>query len=645
MFAPIPESAELPPIPSQSQLCKMALQTSGKQLSLLHVGGRAPCPWQAITSLYLLTFVATMTSAPFQMPLEYYELPSSSEALFSTHCGREKKRLLPSPPPLVLAPSDYDRHFYAKVASLEKEFPDLCAVVVQEPKGWYDLYKYFDAVDLWVLTPSFCCQVVKYIFSQNMETIESYAKEWIVQRQHLIASVPIEVPLIHASPQLHRDLAIEFSDMTEDQCHCFMQYLDMHRQALLSTIQQPPHAGQAIQIVDRSQTGLQSSPVPMHPVHPFASLHDRPEQRHVSVGRPQSHQQYAHVMESQRNMVTSPYNLPLGPRGLSNGSLQSARRYSNRFYPTNPRYGNNAAMSRGSPPRQGNGDPVYIYNNRRSPPQGQRQNSNVVRSHWDKPRSNSPTSSPEAHPYPPHPPLFSVSYPQTTIQNNINPSPPRYRQASGPFTTQSQTAARDFNNPIPANNISPAKSLDLAKIPNSTKNANSINIPDPFKGTEIASSTEPDKSLNISSNIDFASTRGPLSNDARVLEAVEKREHLNLESEAKPERKGTAKKSESFNLNSRVRLEKDRAVEKCVPFDLESQAKLQSNGAVTYFYISGVRSIPREDSQPRTVFVRYINRQLFEGHKLKELMSECGVVDTVTYLAGQDGAADAGFVA
>lgn len=544
-----------------------------------------------------------MASAALRMPVEYYELPPSSEALFSTHCGREQKRHLPSPPPLVLAPSDYDSHFYAKVASLEKEFPSLCAVIVQEPKEWYDLYKYFDAVDLWVLTPSFCCQVVKYIFSQNMETIDSYAKEWIAQRQHLVALAPIEVPLIHASPQLHRDLAIEFNDMTEDQCHCFMRYLDVHRRAFLSTIQRPPYAAQTIQLIDRPQMGPQSSPVLMHPAHPF-TLHDRPEQRHVSVGRPQPHQQYARVMESQRNIVASSNNLPLRPRGLSNGCLQNARRYSNRSYPTNPRNGNNAALSRGSPPRQGNGDPVYVYNNHRSPPKTQQNISNVAKGLWDNLHSNSRTSSPETGPYSPLRPSYPVSYSQTTVHNGINRSPPRSRQTSSSPPTTSQVAVKGFSSPFTssssalASNQSPVKSLALAKSPDSTKNGEVV------KGAEPVSSAEPDKSPNIVSNIDLANTRGALSNDARVLEAVEKRQHFNL----------------------------------------ESQARLQSNGAITYFYLSGVRSIPREDSQPRTVFVRYIDRQLFESHKLKELMSECGVVDTVTYLASPDGVNDAGFI-
>lgn len=75
---------------------------------------------------------------------------------------------------------------------LRKNFPGMIYDVVQA-SGWTDLYKYFDAYDIYVEGPAFCMHVVNYIAEENIRLlplieaeIDRYAAEWVTCNRRLV---------------------------------------------------------------------------------------------------------------------------------------------------------------------------------------------------------------------------------------------------------------------------------------------------------------------------------------------------------------------------------------------------------------------------------------------------------------------------
>lgn len=129
------------------------------------------------------------------IPRAFYHTPENAAAAFSTHCGRVPKRQLvePSPPPIIRSNLVLD--VQKKAHSLMMQFPELARTVVpidphKRQSDWYHLYKYFDAVDLWIEGVFFCYYVIHRIATFNEEpdiepraTIDKFAKQWIIDHQ------------------------------------------------------------------------------------------------------------------------------------------------------------------------------------------------------------------------------------------------------------------------------------------------------------------------------------------------------------------------------------------------------------------------------------------------------------------------------
>jgi hypothetical protein len=62
-----------------------------------------------------------------------------------------------------------------------------------------------------------------------------------------------------------------------------------------------------------------------------------------------------------------------------------------------------------------------------------------------------------------------------------------------------------------------------------------------------------------------------------------------------------------------------------------------ANGSMTFFYSGPARKINHDQSCGRTVFISGVESRLFKDHTLKAMMSECGTVDTISYMFGSCG--------
>jgi len=122
------------------------------------------------------------------MPLSFWRTPDNAVSAFSTHLGLYPKRQLPElpdqfPPPVVR--SNLNQDVQKKAQSLAKQFPEL-ARGITPINDWYHLYKYFDAVDLWIEGAAICFFVIHRIGIVNAQLdieqramIEDFAKEWV----------------------------------------------------------------------------------------------------------------------------------------------------------------------------------------------------------------------------------------------------------------------------------------------------------------------------------------------------------------------------------------------------------------------------------------------------------------------------------
>jgi hypothetical protein len=79
-----------------------------------------------------------------------------------------------------------------KAAQLARQFPEL-ARGITPITDWYHLYRYWDAVDLWIEGAAFCYFVIHRIGMVNKEldeefffTIDEFAKEWIAGHEEYV---------------------------------------------------------------------------------------------------------------------------------------------------------------------------------------------------------------------------------------------------------------------------------------------------------------------------------------------------------------------------------------------------------------------------------------------------------------------------
>ncbi|RFU32627.1 hypothetical protein B7463_g3724, partial [Scytalidium lignicola] len=134
------------------------------------------------------------------MPREFYEVPGSAPALFSTNRSTLPKRQLQEPLPPRIARSCINIDLALKINYYWTTFPDLMGYV-RTPENWSDLYQYFDAVDLWTQGPDFLFYLLNTIsninqtreieiFQECEQEIKKWAAEWVAANRDLLLTVP-----------------------------------------------------------------------------------------------------------------------------------------------------------------------------------------------------------------------------------------------------------------------------------------------------------------------------------------------------------------------------------------------------------------------------------------------------------------------
>jgi hypothetical protein len=70
-------------------------------------------------------------------------------------------------------------------------------------------------------------------------------------------------------------------------------------------------------------------------------------------------------------------------------------------------------------------------------------------------------------------------------------------------------------------------------------------------------------------------------------------------------------------------------------FPNDPKAVTAPNGSCTYFYDGVPRQINRSEQSNRTVYVYGVDQFMFVSHEVKEMMMQCGEVESISYLPGK----------
>ncbi|CZR51812.1 uncharacterized protein PAC_01689 [Phialocephala subalpina] len=247
------------------------------------------------------------------LPLSYYaDIPDQVPAIFSTALETQPKRKLVEPYPLSIIRTDLLGDVQRKCESLWKKFPNETSRV-RNSSDWYQLYRYFDAVDLWVEGPVFCFAVIDRLATVNLDIltkhfamISEYAQGWVQLHSKRLLTVPEHVSVWDLfTPKEIEDE--EFDMMTEEEIATVKGQLEYHRYELLVKHNLAGPAAMApIQpaqdVVGYRQPQYPSQgPINQHLEYP------RPEVAHqivpMELGHPvRTPQTYTNFMQNQRNI-------------------------------------------------------------------------------------------------------------------------------------------------------------------------------------------------------------------------------------------------------------------------------------------------------------------------------------------------------
>ena len=70
-------------------------------------------------------------------------------------------------------------------------------------------------------------------------------------------------------------------------------------------------------------------------------------------------------------------------------------------------------------------------------------------------------------------------------------------------------------------------------------------------------------------------------------------------------------------------------------FPNDPRAVMAPNGSCTYFYEGVPRHINRSEHINRTIYVYGVDQFMFLSHEVKDIMIQCGEVESITYLPGK----------
>lgn len=289
-----------------------------------------------------------------ELPKAFYDLPADSRAVFSTAHGRYPKRNLPEPLPLCITRSNVALDVEKKADALWEPFYYDIYHNLRRPGSWYDLYQWFDAVDLHIEGASFCYFVLLNLFERmenhkhkTAQMIDKFAKEWAHDNRQY-ANLPPEIDIMENHP-----------DFDTTSLSCFRPHeIDTLRRAVHHYLH-----GIRLQLEEQAMMRIQQPPRSFNNGHNHGyPIYQHPRQDQRSNRRPSMSQNPARpFMDNQRptrDFQTSIHNGNAPPsepraRGFSNDFRRGGRggRY-NTF--------NDRRSAQNSPPRQPVKEPVYM---------------------------------------------------------------------------------------------------------------------------------------------------------------------------------------------------------------------------------------------------------------------------------------------
>ena len=509
-----------------------------------------------------------MTDA--KLPAYFYNVPDTARSIFSTILGSKPKRKLQHPRPLPIIRSSMKGDIEPKALQLAKDFPEAVRNITIAPRRWEELYDYFDAVDLWVEGPSFLFYVIHKLAITNAAILTACTKEIEKFAVGWIASHEEMVARAYARGELD-----------------VLKLFDTFDRANLEEML-PAEIGQLRDALDfhrgvlfarfDAEARFQASHGPQHAAY-FRYMQSQTQQAQQSMVPfgsraipPLQHQGYENSKEGQRNPPPTPSTggmMPTGPRSEYCPVRIDSCRYGPGHTETRPRGWSNDTAQYG-----------------RSRANSRISNPNTGR-RWG-PNTNLSRSSPPLIPSPVEP-IY-------VLNNHRNVSDPGKEQNLMSQLYRRNTQSAGYR-PHPYRSESSSNLATLTKDSSHHSSIEQINESATcLRGAESLSPAEPSNGIRAISQeaapltaiVDSPNTRATLPNDAKLL---------------------TKDNTPAYH-----------------------RKVVAPNGAITYLYKENVERPIKNEVNTRTLHISGITRWCFEHHIIMGLLSQCGEVESITYL-------------
>ena len=512
-----------------------------------------------------------------KFPLCYYDLPPHAPSVFSTCGGTRPKRVLSEPFPAIVIRSTYptasdDFQIRLRAQSLLREFPRICRQIRKVPNTWHDLYEYFDGVDLFVEGPQFLWYVIHKIIDHNNSCeVAQYSVIDEFARQWIAShqALVLNEPETKDIMALFDDLDRANQDgMEQHEIKLLGDRLSHYRARLLSKM---------------AEARYRAMPPSSHyqPCNERVPSMPYPSSQHANDRVPSmSNPQLRHPLPGM-----GPHAPIVGPREQQFGSEQPPHQN----YETFMEIQRNSSVSQFNAQPASNIRPENVANQTDNRPRGWSHDG----PQHGRARANSRFSNQNFGGG-----RWNYTPPGTTPPRQLGNAEPIYflnNQRLSPAGSRNNTSQR-ISEPVhdrDASSQHPEQVGSQSSISHrifyqvaGPQGRPSMSSESPA-GVGVVVQTPPQMAAESSAGI------GTISDDAKVLEAINNGELMDLP---------------------------------------EHRIHQSQNSAITFFYGPYYERVRPEEQSTRTVYVGNVERNFFWNHFLKRMMSECGDVDTISWL-------------
>lgn len=524
-------------------------------------------------------------------PLAFFNVPARRPSTFSTKFGAIPKRQLPLPPSPAIVRSDINAEIRRKATSLREEFPEIVRGISKPPTSWYDLYDYFDAVDLWYEGAPFLFYVLNHISNENVilnreleeskhAEIRNWAKLWVDANVKRVLSIPSAQDLISIFDKSEQE---SIEGLEKHQLILLRNALNVYRKEyehLLAPVEEVR--------MQALQQSIQQMHQPDHPYHPHQGIPQghpimQPGMPIIPQGAPMAGQPYPMMMDEPRRSQMMPskfhQNHSLAAASANNVSVQAMQA----MQPMLPQPQPSHIPFRKFMENQGQ----VSFNPQPSTSQGDFRHD----TQWERRQRG---------------------YSNETGRNGRGRGNSHFNN----FNHQNRSNFATNDRRMLANNATPRGS-PLGRVSQlSHLNQGPIYVHDsqrqspPFDGDATPRATGRGMMQNSQRIFsDPSNDRTGFPNDARLWQSDRQR--------------ANSKPQEVTNASLPT-----------PPFEGHPQAFFVYNGpkSTSTFWYEGEPRKPYDAQAARTVYVRNFHRDDFETHRLKELFAKFGQVESISYL-------------